>query len=230
MSLKEKLEEYEIEIDQEQVDLLERHAAMVLEKNKVMNLTAITDEEMFHVKHIVDSLYLLKLVDLKKDSKVIDLGTGAGFPGIPLKIARPDLEMTLFDSLNKRVDFLKEVISELELSNIEAVHGRAEEAARTEDFRERYDYCVARAVSRLDTLAEYCLPFVKVGGYMLAMKGKSGEAEIGQNAIKILGGTIIEEVSYKIADEDRNLLIIKKIKNTPKKYPRGGGKPKKQPL
>lgn len=230
MSLKEKLKEYDIEVSPEQISLLEKHASMVLEKNKVMNLTAITDEEMFHVKHIVDSLYPLKLIEIKKSASLLDLGSGAGFPGIPLKIVRNDLDISLFDSLNKRIDFLKEVIDELNLSKINAIHARAEEASRTDKFRESYDYCISRAVSRLDTLAEYCLPFVKVGGFMIAMKGKSSETDIGKNAIKILGGSVVKEISYKIADEDRNILMVKKIKKTPRKYPRAGGNPKKKPL
>lgn len=230
MPLKETLLKYDIELDDNQIQQLNTYMSLVLEKNKVMNLTAITDEEMFHVKHFVDSLYVLNLFEFEKNKTIIDVGTGAGFPAIPLKIARNDLDFTLLDSLRKRVDFLKEVINELKLTNITAVHERAEECTRTKQYREAYDYCISRAVSKLDTLSEYCLPFVKVGGYMIAMKGKSDETDVGTNAIKILGGKIEKTIDYKIDGEDRSLVVIKKIKETPKKYPRGAGKPKKNPL
>lgn len=230
MSLKETLNDYDIQLDDNQIDLLLKYMDLVLEKNKVMNLTAITEEEMFHVKHFVDSLYVLNLFDFEENKTIIDVGTGAGFPAIPIKIARDDLKFTLLDSLRKRVDFLKDVIDELHLTDIKAVHERAEECTRTAEYREQYDYCISRAVSKLDTLAEFCLPFVKVGGYMIAMKGKSDETDVGENAIKILGGKIEQTIDYKIDDEDRSLVVIKKIKETPKKYPRGGGKPKKNPL
>ena len=230
MPLKETLLKYDIELDDNQIQQLNTYMSLVLEKNKVMNLTAITDEEMFHVKHFVDSLYVLNLFEFEKNKTIIDVGTGAGFPAIPLKIARNDLDFTLLDSLRKRVDFLKDVINELKLTNINAVHERAEECTRTKQYREAYDYCISRAVSKLDTLSEYCLPFVKVGGYMIAMKGKSDETDVGTNAIKILGGKIEKTIDYKIDSEDRSLVVIKKIKETPKKYPRGAGKPKKNPL
>lgn len=147
MTLKEVLNQYNLELTYEQIDLLLKHRDLVIEKNKVMNLTAITDEEMFHVKHFVDSLYVLNLFEFGKNKSIVDVGTGAGFPGIPLKIARSDLKVTLLDSLNKRVDFLKDVITELELQDIKAVHERAEECTRTDEYREKFDYCISRAVS-----------------------------------------------------------------------------------
>ena len=184
-------------------------------------------------KHFIDSLSLVKAYDLSKPVSVIDVGTGAGFPGVPLKIAFPDLKVTLLDSLNKRVSFLDSVIDALGLTGIEAIHGRAEDFARN-SLREKYDLCVSRAVANLSTLSEYCLPFVKVGGKFISYKSeKIAEEKIAaQNAITILGGKVAGQMEFTLPDCDiyRNLFVIEKVKSTPKKYPRKAGVPGKEPL
>ncbi len=202
---------------------------MLLEKNKVMNLTAITDPEEIRIKHIEDSLTIQDYIE--KNAKVIDIGTGAGFPGIPLKIQREDIEITLLDSLGKRIKFLQEVVDELELKNVNCIHARAEDYTR--EKREKYDYAVSRAVAELRVLAEYALPYVKPGGEFISMKGPNSEEEIenAANSIKTLGGEIKEIINTKLSNGDeRKIIIIKKVKQTPKKYPRSGNKPKTNPL
>lgn len=229
------LKEWNIEPSEQQLLQLEKYYEMLVEKNKVMNLTAITEYEDVLKKHFLDSLALCQMIDLKeKKVKLLDLGTGAGFPGIPLKIFFPELEITLMDSLNKRIIFLQEVIAELGLTKITAVHGRAEETALKPEYREKYDFCVSRAVARLVSLAEFCLPFVKQGGYFVPYK--SGEIQVelqeAKFAVRELGGEIINTQEFQLPNSDihRTLIQIKKIKQTPKKYPRAGGKPLKQPL
>lgn len=207
---------------------------LLLEWNQKINLTAITEDEEVDIKHFLDSLTSLKTELLYGNKKILDLGTGGGFPGVPLKIINDDLDVTLLDSLNKRIKYLDIVIEELGLKNIEAVHGRAEEISRTDEYREKYDICISRAVASLNTLAEYCIPFVKVGGYFISMKGPDVEEELkeGSNAVKLLGGEIVETKLVDVPNSDitHSLVIIKKVKKTPKKYPRGGGKPRKRPL
>ncbi len=229
------LKEWNIEPSEQQLLQLEKYYEILVEKNKVMNLTAITEYEDVLKKHFLDSLALCQMIDLKeKKVKLLDLGTGAGFPGIPLKIFFPELEITLMDSLNKRIIFLQEVIAELGLTKIAAVHGRAEETALKPEYREKYDFCVSRAVARLVSLAEFCLPFVKQGGYFVPYK--SGEIQVelqeAKFAVRELGGEIINTQEFQLPNSDihRTLIQIKKIKQTPKKYPRAGGKPLKQPL
>ena len=205
----------------------------VLEKNKVMNLTAITEDEEFNIKHFLDSLSLLKLEEIQEAKRVLDLGTGAGFPGIPLKIAKKDLDVTLLDSLKKRIDFLNETIEDMGLEGIRGIHARAEELSRKDDYREAFDLVTSRAVANLATLYEYCLPFVKVGGYMVAMKGPDIEGELkeGQAALKALGGELVEVKKVDLPqDIEHTLVLVKKVKATPKKYPRAGGKPRKNPI
>lgn len=207
---------------------------MLVEKNKVMNLTAITEFEDVVNKHFIDSLSLIKAVDLSGTKKLIDIGTGAGFPGLPLKIIFPELEITLLDSLNKRVMFLNEVINELHLKNVEAVHSRAEDLARDWKYREQYDICVSRAVSNLSTLSELCLPFVKTGGLFISYKSEKivQEAKDARKAILVLGGDEDKQVELILPKTEiyRNLYVIKKIKGTPKIYPRKAGTPAKNPL
>lgn len=204
------------------------------EKNKVMNLTGITEFEEVLVKHFLDSLTCVKALDMTKVKKIIDIGTGAGFPGIPLKIMFPEITFTLLDSLRKRVNFLEETFDLTGLTKIEAIHGRAEEFARNKNYREIYDVCVSRAVSNLATLSEYCLPYVRKGGFFISYKsGKvQEETEQAAKAVKILGGEIKDIIYFQLPDSEieRSLVVIEKIKNTPQKYPRKAGTPAKEPL
>ncbi len=222
-----------IHLEEGQIHQLETYYQMLVEKNKVMNLTAITAFEDVVQKHFIDSMMLLRYADLKA-KKVIDVGTGAGFPGIPLKIACPDAEIVLLDSLNKRVQFLKEVMDALHLEKIEAVHGRAEDMAKKAEYREHFDYCVSRAVANLSTLSEYGVPFVKVGGCFISYKSGEMEEESKQaeQAIRILGGEKEKIESFRLPDSDigRSLIFIRKKKETSKKYPRKAGLPSKEPL
>lgn len=231
--LKRVLDDNKIAYDDTAVEKLIRYYSLVVHKNEVMNLTAITDFEEFCVKHFADSLSLSRVID-PSGCSVIDIGTGAGFPGIPLKILYPDIRLTLLDSLNKRIEFLKDVVSELGLKDVTCIHGRAEEFGRKPEYRECYDIAVSRAVANLSTLVEYSLPFVKVGGCFVSYKGAKSQEEIssGLNAIKLLGGAkpISNEFTLIGADSERNLIRIDKIKPTSSTYPRAGGKPVKSPL
>lgn len=202
--------------------------------NQKMNLTAIEEPVEVAYKHFVDSVCLLRVVADLKQKSMIDIGTGAGFPGVPLKIMEPALDLTLFDSLNKRIIFLQELCRTLQLKNIKAVHGRAEEFGIKPEYRQQYDMATARAVARMPVLLEICLPFVKKGGIFIALKGPEMENEIKEssNALKELGGNLIDVQKFTLADGayTRNLAVIEKIKDTPKKYPRKAGTPQKKPL
>ena len=215
----------------EGIPSLIRYADLLVEKNKVMNLTAITEPVDIATLHFLDSVAMLTLADLK-GKKMADIGTGAGFPGMPLRIVEPSIRLTLLDSLNKRIDFLKEVCDDLGLSDVECIHGRAEEFAV--GHRESYDIVTSRAVANLQMLSELCLPLVKVGGYFLSMKSVDSEQEVNdaKNAIKTLGGRIEKVVDYTIpgTEVQHRLIFIKKIQETPKKYPRAFAKIKKNPL
>ena len=231
-----KLKEFLDNIDTELMDdnkilQFEKYYEMLIEKNKVMNLTAITDRDEVILKHFIDSVALLQYCKLS-DEKIIDIGTGAGFPGIPLKIICPDIKVTLFDSLNKRILFLQEVINELGLKDIEAVHGRAEEGGRDNNMREAYDIVVSRAVANMAVLSEYCLPFVRKGGYFIPYKSYEIEEELneGKKAVSILGGKVEKVEKLDIDGNGRSFVFIKKENNTPKIYPRKAGTAKKQPL
>ena len=207
-----------------QIDLCEKFYRLVIEKNRVMNLTAITEPHEFAIKHIIDSLSAWDEKFFSGVEKVLDVGTGAVFPAVPLKIFRPQLKFTLIDSLNKRVEFLKRVVAELELDGVEIFHGRAEELSRQKTFRERFEIVTSRAVARLNVLAEYCLPFVKVGGHFVALKGKSfrEERDEARPAIKILGGgkVVVREPKLPTLDEIRAVIYIDKKFPTPDKFPR----------
>lgn len=204
------------------------------EKNKVMNLTGITEFQEVLVKHFLDSLACVKAVPMESVKKVMDIGTGAGFPGVPLKIAFPHLEACLLDSLKKRVGFLEETFLLLKLEDIKAIHGRAEEYAKNKAYREQYDLCVSRAVSNLATLSEYCLPYVKTGGLFISYKSGKVQEEVQQaeKAVKVLGGRIKDILYFQLPDSeiDRSLVVIEKIKPTPARYPRKAGTPLKEPL
>ena len=227
--------EIDIKLTSEQMSQFFEYYKLLLHWNSMINLTAITEMREVVTKHFVDSLSIIKAVpDIgEKKYKVIDVGTGAGFPGIPLKIAFPDLHVTLLDSLNKRIRFLDEVIETLGLSQIETRHGRAEDAARDNVSRETFDLCVSRAVANLSTLSEYCLPFVRTGGYFVSYKSGKIEEELksGKNAAKKLGGELEEIVTFQLPNSDeRDLVKIRKISTTPKKYPRKAGTPSREPL
>lgn len=229
-SLIEKADLIKVEISQKQADNFYKYMELLLEWNKKMNLTAITEPEEVILKHFVDSLTIIPYLNEK--NTILDVGTGAGFPGIPLKILEEDKEFTLLDSLNKRIIFLQSVIGELNLKNIQAVHGRAEEYIR--EKREYYDIATSRAVAKLNVLLEYMLPFVKVGGSCICMKSFEIDEELkdAEKAIEILGGKIekVDEITLPNTDIQRKIVVIKKIKSTPNKYPRKAGMPSKEPI
>ena len=228
------LAELEITLNEKQIEQFLTYYELLVEWNKVMNLTAITEYEEVITKHFLDSVASVKVCDYSKPMKILDLGTGAGFPGIPLKIAFPDQEIVLLDSLNKRVKFLNTVIETLGLTGIRAIHGRAEDYAKQKEHREKYDFCVSRAVANLSTLSEYCIPFVKEGGSFISYKSGKIDEELSQaeNAVKILGGKVQNVVKFPLMDTDmdRSFVVIKKMKPTAKKYPRKAGLPAKEPL
>lgn len=221
-----------LELTEKQVEHFLKYYEMLIEKNKVMNLTAITEYDEVIEKHFLDSISLCQVYDLSKPVKILDMGTGAGFPGVPLKIAFPEVEITLADSLNKRIKFLDEVIAELGLEKVTTVHARAEELARNKEHRENYDLVVSRAVANLSTLGEYCIPFVKIGGNFISYKSGEIDEEVNAagKAIKILGGQIKDVYKFDLSDQKRSFVTIEKIKMTPKTYPRKAGTPSKEPL
>ena len=226
------LNELGITLSEEQMQQFLTYYEMLVEKNKVMNLTAITEFDEVVEKHFLDSLSLVKAYDLTKPVRILDLGTGAGFPGIPLKIAFPELEIVLADSLNKRILFLDEVIAELGLQKITTVHARAEELAKNKEYRETFDLVVSRAVANLASLSEYCVPFVKLGGKFISYKSGEIEEELtnAKRAIFLLGGKTEEVVKFDLYEQKRSFVLIKKEKGTPKTYPRKAGTPTKSPL
>lgn len=234
--LKKDLNEFGIELTVEMEEQFLLYYNMLIEWNSFMNLTAITDFDEVLKKHFTDSVSLIRAIpDLgEKKYRIIDIGTGAGFPGIPLKIVFPNISVVLLDSLNKRVNFLKEVISKLQLTDITAMHGRAEDFAQNKEYRESFDLCVSRAVANLATLSEYCLPFVKKNGRFISYKSEkvSEEFDVSGKAISVLGGEYENQVTFELPDSDiyRNLFVIKKKSATPGKYPRKAGLPSKEPI
>lgn len=221
-----------LKLDDNQIRNFYDFMNLLIEKNKVMNLTGITEPKEVVLKHFIDSLTILKYIN--KNDNIIDVGTGAGFPGIPLKIAENSLEITLLDSLNKRINFLNEVIEKINLYKVKTIHGRAEDFGQNFEYREKYDVAVSRAVAPLNILLEYMLPFVKVGGSCICMKGSNCDEEIenAKKTIEILGGKIekIEKFNLPKSDNNRTICIIKKVQKTSKQYPRKAGIPTKNPL
>lgn len=232
--LKRKAKQLGISLNDQQLSLFRQYYEMLIEKNKVMNLTAITEWDEVVDKHFIDSICLIQAVDLSGTKKVLDLGCGAGFPGIPLKIVFPELEIVLLDSLKKRILFLDEVIEKLDLKGIRAIHGRAEDYAKKEEYREQFDYCVSRAVANLTTLSEYCIPYVKVGGKFISYKSGKVKEELKEikKAMFLLGGKVEDVVVFSLPETEieRDFVVIGKEKKTPKKYPRKAGLPGKEPL
>ena len=232
--LKKAAEEYGISLSETQLRQFDRYQELLVEWNQKMNLTALTEPKDVAIKHMIDSVSVYDEKWFSEGMSVIDVGTGAGFPGLPLKNLCPSLKVTLLDSLNKRVKFLETVVSELGLSDIVCVHARAEEAARQKQYRERFDAVVSRAVARLPILAEYDLPFVRVGGFFAAMKGAKyeEEAEEAKKAVKLLGGgeTVLREIKLPGLEDKRGIIYIRKEKKTPSVYPRKAGTPEKNPI
>ena len=226
-------EKFNVKLNDKQLKQFDTFYSLVVEWNSKINLTAITGSGDFAVKHIIDSISIWNDEKLQNVNTVIDVGTGAGFPGIPLKIYRPHIKITLLDSLAKRINFLKVVVEALNLENIELIHSRAEDAAHSPELRETFDLAVSRAVAKLNILAEYCMPFVKVGGYFAALKGSNVKEELqdAKGAVKVLGGKDIDCISITLPnDNERNLIYIKKASKTSDKYPRKAGIPERKPL
>lgn len=225
----EKFDKYGLKLTDTQYKKLDIYAEFLVEYNKNVNLTAITDPTEILFKHFIDSILLSKYVEIPENASVIDVGTGAGFPSVPLKIYRPDISLTLLDSLNKRINFLKELCDKLEI-DADFVHGRAEDVGKMPEYREKFDISCARAVANMSLLSEYCLPFVKVGGIFTAMKGPSEDISSSMNAIKLLGGEIYCDTDYDLESESRRIIQVKKISQTSIKYPRNSSQIKKKSL
>ena len=230
--MKDFCQKIDVEITDEQISKFYKYMELLVDWNNKMNLTAITEPNDIILKHFIDSITIEN--SIKNDSKVIDVGTGAGFPGIPLSIIRNDLKITLMDSLNKRINFLDEVIKENCLNNVDTIHSRAEELGRNKDYREQFDVATSRAVASLDVLLEYMLPFVKVGGYCVCMKGSNIDEELenSKKALTLLNGKIENIIKFELPESDygRNIIVVKKTASTPGRYPRKPGTPSKEPL
>ena len=223
---------YDIQLTNDQIDCLDKFADMLVEWNEKFNLTAITEPDQIVYKHFIDSLLVLKTIDLKNNASLADIGTGAGFPSTPISIVRRDIKITQIDSLRKRVGFLQHVSDNFHLK-IRTVHGRAEELGKKDEYREQFDYVTARAVAPLQKLSEYCLPLVKIGGFFIAMKGSEYEVEVddSKKAIDVVGGQIEKIKNFELPDSSvRNIILIKKISRTPTKYPRNSVQISKKPL
>ena len=221
-----------MELSDKQIAQFNLYYELLTAKNKVMNLTAITEYNDVVKKHFIDSMMISRVLDMKKINSLCDVGTGAGFPGIPLKIVYPHLHLTLVDSVGKRVNFLSEVVEKLGVEDVETIHSRTEDLAHNQKYREKYDMVTARAVASMNVLAEYCIPYAKIGGYFAAYKSGNIEEEIenAKNAVKILGGKIEKTDVFEIYEMGRSIVLIKKASSTPKMYPRKAGTPSKNPL
>lgn len=228
------LKSSDLECTDKQVEKFETYKNMIQEWNKKINITSITEDKDIYMKHFVDSIIVKNYFDMESVDNMIDVGTGGGFPGIPLKIVNEKMDVTLLDSLNKRMIFLGQVVKSLDLENVSLIHGRAEDFGVNEEYREKYDLSISRAVAPLNILSEYCIPFVKVGGCFISMKSGDVEKEIedSEKALEILGGRIRETIKYQLPGTDisRSIIIIEKYRETPEKYPRKAGKPTKKPL
>ena len=230
------LSKHNFELTDKQKQQFKLYFKMLIEVNEHVNLTRITEEDEVYLKHFYDSITPLFTFGavFKDGATLCDVGAGAGFPSIPLKILKPGLKVTIVDSLQKRLNFLKDLISELGLTDVELVHGRAEDVGQNKLYRERFDIVTARAVARMSVLSEYCLPLVKKGGYFVALKGPKAEDELddGKKALEVLGGKLIkdEELTLPASEEERTLVLVQKVKSTPKKYPRQAGTPRRKPI
>lgn len=232
--LKAGIEGFNLEASDEKLEKLKKYREILVEWNKVMNLTGIEEEREVFIKHFLDSISAVTNGYINDNISLIDVGTGAGFPGMPLKICLENMRLTLLDSLNKRINFLQEVANELNLEGVEFIHGRAEDFGKNEEYREIFDVATARAVAGLPVLMEFCVPFVKVGGYFICLKGPNANLELeeSKSAMEVLGIEFVEKIDIKLPDLElnHNILVFKKINNTPSKYPRKAGKPSKNPI
>lgn len=226
---KELFAQYDVVLTQEQYDKFSIYTSFLVEYNENVNLTAITEPVEILKKHFLDSVLMLKYVEIPENSTMIDVGTGAGFPSVPIKIMRPDIKLTLLDSLNKRTVFLSMLCEKLGIDS-EIIHGRAEEVSKMPEYRESFDFSCARAVANMSVLSEFCVPFIKVGGRFVAMKGPNEDISASKKAVETLGGEIADETDYTLFDEKRKIVTVKKISQTATKYPRNSGKIKKNPL
>lgn len=230
--LKEKAAVYGVELDEKALERFDIYARLLVDWNEKINLTAITEPDEIVIKHFVDSLSIFSAIEIPEGSKVIDVGTGAGFPGVAMLIARPDLDITLLDSTNKKLNVIRDILENIGLE-ANVVHKRAEEAGQSKDFREQYDFATARAVSNLRDLSEYCLPFVKVSGTFISLKSAKADEEIeeGKKAVSVLGGKITEKKTFELEDAgERTVILIKKFSSTPARYPRPSAKIAKNPI
>lgn len=232
--LKKGIEELELPINDKILDNFKIYRDILVDWNQKMNLTGIEEEKEVYIKHFLDSVSATTNGYIKDGVSIIDVGTGAGFPGLPLRICLENVKLTLLDSLNKRINFLQEVSNSVGIDDIEFIHGRAEDFGKNENYREKYDIATARAVAGLPILIEFCAPFIKVGGYFVCLKGPNANLELeeAKKAIEIMGLEFVEKIDVKLPELDlsHNILVFKKIKNTPEKYPRKAGKPSKNPI
>ncbi|MGL5695303.1 MAG: 16S rRNA (guanine(527)-N(7))-methyltransferase RsmG [Peptostreptococcaceae bacterium] len=232
--LRQGIQDFGIEVDDKMIDDLKVYREILVDWNQKMNLTGIEEEKEVFIKHFLDSISAVSKGYIKDGISLIDVGTGAGFPGLPLKICLRNMKLTLLDSLNKRINFLQEVSNNVDIEDNEFIHGRAEDFGKDSDYREQYDVATARAVAGLPILMEFCVPFIKVGGYFVCLKGPNANLELeeSKSAMEVLGIEFVEKIDIKLPNEElnHNILVFKKVKNTPEKYPRKAGKPAKSPI